>query len=83
MYMGTTAPSRRCAERPMRRRAQADFDSPLPLKARRQCQAGVTDAKRDEFLLKEKHRRRARWAPVLPPLSGPARDTGEAQAQSG
>lgn len=26
---------------------------------------------------------RARWAPVLPPLSGPARDTGEAQAQSG
>ena len=52
--VGTTAPSRRCAERPMRRRAQAAFDSPLPLKARRQFQAGVTDAKRDEFLLKEK-----------------------------
>lgn len=62
--VGTTAPSRRCAERPMRRRAQAAFDSPRPLKARRQFQAGVTDAKRDEFLLKEKHRRRARGGPL-------------------
>lgn len=34
-------------------------------------------------LKRETEAARARWAPVLPPLSGPARDAGEAQAQSG
>ena len=37
--------------------------SPSP-KPRRQFQAGVTDAKGDGFLLKEKHRRRARGGPL-------------------
>lgn len=80
--MGTTAPSRRCAERPMRMRAQAAFPSPLPPKPRSQFQAGVTDAKGDGFLLKEKHRRRARGGPLSSRRSPGLRATRERRRRS-
>lgn len=80
---GTTSPGRRCARWPMRRRAPpasacplTAAPAPVPGRSHRRV-GGRVPLKRETAAV------RARWALVLPPLSGPAREAGEAQAQSG
>ncbi|KAF5912008.1 hypothetical protein HPG69_003282, partial [Diceros bicornis minor] len=74
---GTTAPGRRCAERPVRRRAShQNLLSPQPGPG---PSSGLEPpTRRGRVPLKrETAAARARWAPVLLPFSGPAHEAGE------